>query len=110
MSEDRIKKLNSLLLEETNELILEEVEFPEDTLVTITSVETSKDLHYAKVFLSVLPPQNKEKVLKILKASNIQNLLFRKLTTKFIPKLQYYIDDTEEKAESIESLLDQLKH
>lgn len=106
---DRIKKINSLLLEEINKLILQEVEFPPDTLVTITGISTSKDLHYAKVFLSVLPLDQKDRVLKHLKNSNIQSQLFKKITTKFVPKLQFYIDDTGAKAQDIEKLLDQIQ-
>lgn len=106
---ERIDKINSLIKDEVSRLILTEVEFPEDTLVTVTAVVTSKDMHYAKVFVSVLPIHHAGQVLKILSKTQLRKILFKKLSIKFIPVLQYHIDDTEAKAEGIESLLDQLR-
>lgn len=106
---DRIHKINSLIRDELNKLILQEVEFPVDTFVTITGVHTTKDLHYAKIYISVLPQNHAGEVLKILKKSRLQNLLFKKLSIKFMPKLQYATDDTEANAKDIENLLDQIQ-
>lgn len=106
---DRIHKINSLIRDELNKLILQEVEFPPDALVTITGVHTAKDLHYAKIYISVLPQNHAEEVLKILKKSHLQNLLFRKLSIPFVLKLQYAIDNTEANAQDIENLLDQVQ-
>ena len=106
---DRIKKINSLLKQELNSLILSELEFPAGTLVTIMGVDTTKDLHYAKVYISVLPLEFAAQVKKILERSNIQKFLFKKLSTKFIPKLEFIIDATEAKAREIEGLLDKIK-
>ena len=106
---DRIDKINSLIKDEVGELILTEAEFPPDTLVTVTAGVTSKDMHYAKVFVSVLPINHAGQVLKILEKTRLRKILFKKLSIKFIPILQYHIDDTEAKAQDIEGLLDQLR-
>ena len=42
----RLEKLNMLLKEELARIIDREVDFPAGTLVTITRVETSSDMHY----------------------------------------------------------------
>jgi len=44
------KKVNELLKRELGKIILKEGNFPKNVLVTITQVQTSKDLREVKVF------------------------------------------------------------
>jgi len=107
----RIEQVNQLLQKELGELFLREVEFPKNCLVTITKVETSADLKWAKVWISILPIKFAGRVLEILnkKASYFQSLLGKKLFIKFIPKIIFQVDRTEEEASEIERILDQIK-
>jgi len=107
----RIAQINELIRQELSILFLTEVEFPKGCLVTIMRVETSKDLHYAKVWLSIMPVYYTKKILDILKANvgHLQFLLNKKLTMKPLPRLYFAVDETEKKAAEIEELLDRIK-
>ena len=51
----RIQRLNSLLKEVISDVIRAEVKNPHlPKLITITHVEVTKDLHHAKVYVSVI--------------------------------------------------------
>ncbi|MFA6410455.1 MAG: 30S ribosome-binding factor RbfA [Candidatus Buchananbacteria bacterium] len=107
----RIDQINELVRHELSQLLLTEMEFPSDCLVTIIKVETSKDLRHAKVWLSVMPTKYIKKVLEKLKANagHLQFLLNKKLTMRPLPRLFFAIDDTEAKAADIEALLDRIR-
>ena len=107
----RISQVNELIRQELNKLLLTEVEFSKNCLVTIIKVETSKDLRHAKVWLSVMPIAYTKKVLDKLNLNigHLQFLLNKKLATRPLPRLAFAIDDTEQKASDIEALLDRVK-
>ena len=79
MVKERVDRLNSLLREVIAEVIMRDVHNPKvNTLVTIKKVEITKDLHYAKVFFSMVgSPTEKQQTLKALKSA--AGLFHRKL-------------------------------
>jgi ribosome-binding factor A len=107
----RIAQINELVRQEINKLFLTEIEFPKNCLVTITQVETSKDLRHARIWLSVIPTTYTKKVLEKLNKNigHLQFLLNKKLSLKPLPRLNFVIDETEKKASEIEQLLDRIK-
>ena len=106
----RTDKVDELIRQELAEFFNKEIEFPLDTLVTITRVKTQTDLKSAIVWLSVLPFDSYKEILNTLKneRKNIQHFLNRHLHMRFVPQLKYKIDETEEKAEEVERLLDKI--
>ncbi len=109
---ERIVKVNKLIKKELGEIINREIDFPKGILATITKVEVFRDLSWAKVYLSVLPSSRQSEVLKILRsqASELFRLLNRKVVLKSVPKLTFLSDDSLDKAEEIDFLLDNLKN
>ena len=57
----RIQRVNQLIKQEISKLILREIEPPKDSLITVTRVSSTPDLREAKVFISVIPEENKNK-------------------------------------------------
>ncbi|OGY43327.1 MAG: ribosome-binding factor A [Candidatus Buchananbacteria bacterium RIFCSPHIGHO2_02_FULL_38_8] len=106
----RIAQINEIIKYEVNNLLLTEIDWPKGCLVTITSVGTSKDLRYTKIWISVIPDIFTQKVLDILKKNigHLQFLLNKKLSTKPLPRLNFAIDETEKKAAEIEKLLNEI--
>lgn len=106
----RLEKLNSLLREELSQMILKEISFPFDTLTTITKVVVSSDLTLARVWISVLPEEKRKIVLKTLQKNKarLQSGLNRRLKIKRIPKIRFILDVSEEKADRINRLLDEI--
>lgn len=82
------------------------------SLVTVTAVEMSPDLGFAKIFLSVFPIQNTEDVFFNLneKKSEIRKHLGNKIgkQVRVIPELAFFHDDTEERASRMDQLIDGL--
>ena len=107
----RIFQVNELIKQELNKLLVTEIELPKNCLATINRIETSKDLRHAKVWLSVIPTAYTRKVLDKLssRVGHLQFLLNKQLSMKPLPKLNFAIDDTEKKAQDIESILDRIK-
>ena len=52
---ERIQQVNQLIKEELGQIILREGGFSKNVLVTITRVETTRNLIDTKVYVSVLP-------------------------------------------------------
>lgn len=106
----RIEKINELLRQKLSELILKEIEFPANALVTITKAETSPDLKYVNIFITVLPDNQRGTALEILRRNshNLHKILKKQLTTKFTPNLKFLIDDQEIFATEVDKLLDEI--
>ena len=107
---ERINKINSLIKEKIAEILQKEI-FVKDALITVQGAETSKDLNYAKIKISVIPFNKSELVLKVLKKniSHLQKRIGEEIRIKFIPKIRFVIDRTEEKANRVEEILRSLK-
>jgi ribosome-binding factor A len=109
--ERRIEKINSLIKEEISKIIRKEIDFPENTLVTITRVETNEDLTECKVFFSCYPESKFDEVLKILgkEIYFIQGRLNEKLFLKRVPMIKFKKEKKVVEAAKIEEILEKLK-
>ena len=78
-------------------------------LVTVTAVRVSPDLGYAKIYVSVFPFHKAQATLDIINQQNrlIRGALGRRMRfqVKVIPELQFFVDDSLEYIENIDSLL-----
>lgn len=110
----RTERLNSLLREVISEVIVREVKNPHiSQLSTVTSVDISKDLHHAKVYISVIGDQaDKEETLSALNsaAGFISLTASKKVTMRYFPNLKFYIDETAEKHMRIDSILKEIEN
>ena len=103
----RISKVNKLIRQEVGKIILIETDFPRDIILTITKVETSTDLRYADVFVSVLPIDKEAEIMELLKEEIyfIQQKLNKKLYMKPLPRIRFVIDKSGEDVERINKLI-----
>lgn len=107
----RIEKLNILLKDILAKIIDREIEFPENTIVTITRVTVASSVHYATVFISVLGGSANNEVLEILRKNvyNIQQQLNKKVRMRPVPKIKFNLDEEEIRREVVEKSLAELK-
>lgn len=109
MAIQRTDRLNSLLKEVISEVIRREVRNPHvNELVTVTRVQISKDLHHAKVFISVIGTEiQKTETLEALNsaAGFIAVQAAHKVTMRYFPELKFRLDDSVDKHMRIEELL-----
>ena len=105
---DRIKRLETLLLEEINTLIAKQAANGGlGGFVTITAVRLTKDLTTAKVFFSVFgTPEDRKKTQEALSLlrKEIGAQLRGRLHLKRIPSFSFEYDDTPEKASRMEAI------
>ncbi len=105
---DRIKRLETLLLEEINTLITRKAANGDfGGVVTITAVHVSKDLTTAKVYFSVFgSPEDRQKTQEALSLlrKEIGAQLRGRLHLKRIPSFTFEYDDTPEKASRVEAI------
>src|ERR1700751_3315235 len=109
MAKQRTDRLNSLLKEVISEVIKRDVRNPHvNELVTVTRVQITKDLHYAKVFISVIgTDQAKAETLIALQsaAGFIAVNASKKVVMRYFPALTFKLDDSVDKHMRIEELL-----
>ena len=78
-------------------------------LTTVTAVRVSPDLGYAKIYVSVFPFDKAQATLEVIEQQNrlIRGALGRRMRhqVKVIPEWQFFIDDSLEYIENIDSLL-----
>ena len=100
---DRIRKINELIREEASRAINENVSH--DFFITVTNIETSRDLKNTTIWVSIM--NNQEKAFEALKEkkSAIQHEITSKMATKYTPKIEFKIDRSLDHAMKIEELL-----
>ncbi|MGE5497170.1 MAG: 30S ribosome-binding factor RbfA [Syntrophothermus sp.] len=106
----RIDKVSRVIKEELSWIFLHKLKDPALGFITITNVKLSPDLKIARVYLSVLEKEKRQNVLQTaneLKGS-IRTELAHKINMRFIPELNFYIDDTTDYVEKIENIFRQI--
>ena len=97
MASNRIGRINEEIQRELSEL-LRELKDPRvhKTMLSITHVETTPDLRYAKVFVSLLDKEYTKDTLAGLKSSSgyLRRELGRSLQLRYTPELQWQADDS----------------
>lgn len=106
----RIEQLNDQLRQELANLITRELPLDKG-LITVSYVECSPDLKYARVAISVLPEKYAGTALEQLRrhSGQFSQVLRHKLKIRQIPKFNWLFDDTESKAAEIEEIIKKLK-
>ena len=112
MSSRRCDRLNSLLKEVISEVVFRQVKNPHiSELLTITKVDISKDLHHAKVYVSVIGEEKvKIQTLATLNQASgfISTTASKKVTMRFFPQLKFILDDSVDKHMRIDSILKEI--
>ena len=107
MASNRIGRINEEIQRELSALI-RQVKDPRVTgMVSVTAVETTPDLRYARVFISVLDKSDSAQVLKGLKSASgwLRRELGRALQLRYTPELQFERDDSIDKGAHILDML-----
>lgn len=112
MVKKRIERLNSLLKEVISEVVARDVRNPRvNTLVTVTQVDISNDLHHAKVYISVIGnEQDKAQTLEALEsaAGFIAVQASKKVVMRYFPALTFRLDNSVDQHLRIDTLLGQI--
>ena len=107
MASNRIGRINEEIQRELASLI-PTVKDPRVTgMISVTAVDTTPDLKYAKVYVSVLDKSDSTQVLKGLKSASgwLRRELGRSLQLRATPELTFVRDDSIDKGAHILDML-----
>ena len=110
MANIKIERLNHAFQEEISMIIMTEINDEDIKFVTITGVDTTSDLSYAKVYFTVLDETKKETTLEALTgaASFIRSKLAERVEIRHTPELKFIYDTSIEYGNHIEEIIDSI--
>ena len=112
MASNRIGRINEAIREALAGL-LRTVKAPRvtESMLTITHVDTTSDLRYARVYISALNCQDEKGLMKGLKSASgyLRHELGQKVDLRYTPELQFIMDDSIAHGAHILELLNHVK-
>ena len=105
---NRMNKVNEQIKEEVSKIISLELKDPHLTgMITVTSVKTTPDFRFAKIYVSMIGEKNKKENLRVLKQSSgyIRSLIAHRINYRVTPELVFVFDDSLEYGARIDSIL-----
>lgn len=106
-------KLDSLLLREISSIIQFDLNDPKVGFATVSEVRVSPDLSYAKVFVSFFGKNyQKRDGLEALRRSkgHIKSELAKRIKIRKIPDLDFVVDDSLDRVERIENIVNKVNN
>jgi ribosome-binding factor A len=108
MSAERMRRVDGAIKEVLSDVLTHDLKDPRVGFVTVTDVKTSPDLRHARVYVSVLgDPAAIEASLEGLRSAHgyLQGRVGSELRVKNTPALEFVHDDTAERAQRLERIL-----
>ena len=109
METTRQQKIARLIQKELGDIFQKQTQATHGVLVSVSAVRISPDLSIAKGYLSIFPSAKGEELLKAIRA-NTKAIRYDlgqrvRLQLRKIPELSFFIDDSLDYIEHIDSLL-----
>lgn len=109
---ERTDRIASEIMREAERIIREDVSDPRtECMFSVTHVDVTRDLRYAKVYISIYEKDKREPMMKALKsaAGFIRHNLGRRVQLRYTPELLFELDTTIEYGVHIASLINQVR-
>ena len=108
----RISRINDEIFKEVSQIVRGELKDPRiGAMTSVVRVDTTQDLKYCKVYVSVLGDENqKASVMKGLKNASgfIRHLVAERVNLRLTPELIFKLDESAEYAVRMEHLMAQI--
>lgn len=106
-------KFAKLIQKEISDIFLQDKRgILDKTFVTVADVKVSPDLGVAKVYISMLLAPDKQRVIEKInhRKSEIRKVLGERIRkqVRIIPELIFYLDEVEENAQRLDSIINNL--
>ena len=105
METTRQNKISRLLQKELSEIFLLQTKSMPGTLVSVSAVRISPDMSIARVYLSVFPSEKAEEMVNNMKSIRYELGTRVRHQLRIIPELKFFVDDSLDYIEKIDSLL-----
>jgi ribosome-binding factor A len=105
----RTRRVGEQIRRELAELIRAELRDPRLALVSMTSVEVSRDLAYARIYVTLMgdPAERNERVAELNRvAPLLRRELGRRMRLRVVPKLEFRYDEIVEQGARLSALID----
>ena len=112
MSRLRPERVQEALRQEISRIVLGEIKDPRIGFMTITKLELTKDLRYAKVYFSVLGgAKEKALALKGLNSAKgyIKGMIADRIKLRLVPEISFRIDEAIAHTKEIYDLFERIK-
>ncbi|MBE5745850.1 MAG: 30S ribosome-binding factor RbfA [Clostridiales bacterium] len=110
---NRILKINSEIQKELSKLISYSLKDPrlEGVFVSVLSVDTTNELSYSKIKISVFPDNKKEQTFNIIRSSVpfLRKELAKNIKLRVVPELIFSLDEGYQHENKINQLLKEIK-
>ena len=111
---NRMTRVNDEITKELANIIRGELKDPRiGGMTSVLRVETTQDLKYCKIFISVLGnDEEKKEVMKGLKSASgyIRHLLAERINLRITPELMFRLDDSVEYGIKMSKLIEQISN
>ena len=111
METKRQQKISKLLMKELSEIFQREIKSNGNVMISVTKVNVTTDMSYARIYLSIFGPKMEDKK-KVVEEVNGMSKGIRKFLgdrvrhqLRIIPELQFFEDDSLDYIENIDHLL-----
>ena len=107
----KTERLGNVLHKEISQILMTEIKDEDLKFVTVTKVDLSSDLSYAKVYFTCLDQEKKDKVIKDINGASRfirSELLKRKIEIRNMPELKFVYDESIDYGNKIESILEKI--
>lgn len=109
---NRMIRINDEIQKELSQIIRSDLKDPRVGVITsVLKVDTTNDLKYCKVFISVLGDENKkQEVMEVLKKASgfIRSLIANRINLRCTPEFKFILDDSLEYSFKIDSIIKQV--
>ena len=109
METTRQQKISRLIQKELSNIFLVQTKATNGILVSVSAVRVTPDLGIARVYLSIFPQDKREELIKNInensKAIRFELGQIVRHQLRVVPELEFYIDDSLDYAERIDTLL-----
>ena len=108
----RAERVSVMLKEEISNIIHNDLKDPRIGFITVTRVELTNDLRYARAFFSILGSEKEQKSTKEALENSlgfIRSLIADRMSLRFVPELVFKQDRSAEYSVGIQEALNKIK-
>lgn len=110
MANVKIERLNHVFMQEISNILMTEVKDEDIKFVTVTGVDITSDLSYAKVYVTVFDEDKRKTTLEALNGAShfIRGKLSERVEIRHTPELKFIYDESIEYGNHIEEIIDKI--
>jgi ribosome-binding factor A len=112
MSYKRADRVSEAIKREMSVLLIQEVKDPGIHFVTVTAVETTDNLRFAKIFVSILGDEKtRQETMEALDRAKgfLKGEIGHRLQLRYAPDIQFRLDKSLDHAMKIKGILNEIK-